>query len=322
MPGASALRRVAAALLALAALSTSAAEPTPRRVAITIDDLPWVEFPTSSRADIAHRHARLLAALSKHRSRAIGFVNEDKLYVDTRLQHERRAMLGDWLAAGLDLGNHTFGHVGLHATAIADYEHAILAGEDILRPLLAARGRTLQWFRHPYLQAGREEAVRSRLEGFLAAHGYRIAPVTIDNGDWIYARAYIKALDADDAARAAELRQRYIGYIEAKFGYYEDQSRRLFGREIPQILLLHASALNADALDELLTRIERRGYRYASLDEVLADPAYAHADGYRGGAGISWMHRWAMAEDKPRVFYDGEPVVPADVMAMAGVDSE
>ena len=87
-------------------------------------------------------------------------------------------------------------------------------------------------------------------------------------------------------------------------------------------MLLHASALNAAAMDELLQRVEKRGYTFVTLDEALRDPAYAHADGYRGGAGISWMHRWAMAEQRPRVFYEGEPEVPADVMALAGVDSE
>lgn len=316
------IRIVALALLASAILAARATAVEPRRVAITVDDLPWVEFNQSAALEVRGRHLQLIDALARHDSKAIGFVNEDKLYQGASLQPERKQMLEDWLQRGLDLGNHTFGHVGLHATPIADYEQAILRGETILRPLMQERDRELQWFRHPYLQAGRDDSVRERLQGFLDGHGYRIAPVTIDNGDWIFARAYVNALNAKDRRLATALRARFVDYIEAKFDYYEQQSKRLFGREIPQVLLLHASALNAAAMDELLKRCEKRGYVFVTLEEVLRDPAYAHADGYRGGAGISWMHRWAMAKERPRLFYQGEPEVPADVMALAGVDSE
>lgn len=301
---------------------TSASGAEPRRVAITIDDLPWVEFAISSEASVRVRHRRLVAALERHSSKAIGFVNEDKLYREGKLEPARRQMLADWLSHGFDLGNHTYGHLGLHATPIADYEQAIAQGEAVLRPLMQRYGEHPRWFRHPYLQAGRDDVVRARLESFLAKHDYRIAPVTIDNGDWIFARAYVNALNSRNKAQAASLRKSFIGYIQAKFSYYEQQSKRLFGREIPQVLLLHASALNADVMDELLTRLRKRGYAFATLDEVLEDAAYRHIDGYRGGAGISWMHRWAMAENRPRTFYEGEPEVPADVMALAGVDSE
>lgn len=294
----------------------------PRQVVITVDDLPWVEFGLSTSAEVAARHHKLLKALSGQRSRAIGFVNEDKLYQHDELVPARRQMLLDWLQSGLTLGNHTYGHVGLHVTAIADYERAILRGESVLRPLMAAQGAAPVWFRHPFLQAGQDDSVRHRLDDFLARHQYRVAPVTIDNGDWIFARAYIKALNAGERELAASLRLRFIGYIEAKFQYYEQQSKRLFGREIPQILLLHAIALNADSMGELLRRLRRRGYEFVGLDDVIGDPAYAHADGYRGRAGISWMHRWAMAEHQPKLFYDGEPAVPADVLELAGVTGE
>ncbi len=315
-------RFVALSLLSSAALSIGAAAVEPRRVAITIDDLPWVEFNQSTVAEVRKRHLHLVHALSRHDSKAIGFVNEGKLFVDGVVQPSRSRMLKDWLQRGLDLGNHTYSHVGLHATSIEDYEQAILSGETVLRPLMQTHARELQWFRHPFLQAGRDDEVRARLDRFLAEHGYRIAPVTIDNGDWIFARAYVNALNAGDSALALSLRARFIAYIEAKFDYYEQQSKRLFGREIPQVLLLHASALNAAAMDEMLQRLRKRGYVFATLEEVMEDPTYAHDDGYRGGAGISWMHRWAMAEKRPHVFYDGEPEVPSDVMALAGVDSE
>lgn len=292
----------------------------PRRVAISVDDLPWVEIHRTDAGSMRERHQRLLAALTG--TPAIGFVNEDKLEVDGKIVESRRQMLADWLEAGFELGNHTFGHVGLHQTAIDDYEQAILDGERVLRPLLAQHGQAPRWFRHPYLHAGRVDADRERLATFLAAHGYRVAPVTIDNGEWIYARAYLVLLEQGDQPRAAALRRDYVDYMLDKFVYFEDRSRRLFGRDIDHVLLIHANALNADALPDLLGRLRKRGYQFVSLEEALRDPAYASPDGYRGGAGITWLHRWAMARQLPREFYADEPQVPPAVLALAGVESE
>ncbi len=307
-------------LLFAAALAASPASPPPREVAITIDDLPWVEYDQSTPEEVAQRHRALMRAT--HGTRAIGFVNEDKLEVDGQVVPARREMMEDWLRNGLSLGNHTYGHLGLHSTPIADYETAITRGERELRPMLARHGETPRWFRHPYLQAGRDEATRAELDTFLAAHGYRIAPVTVDNGDWVFARAYLNLLARHEDARAEALVDTYINYMEAKFQFFEQNAKRLFGREIRQILLIHASALNARALPQLLARLRERGYVFIDLDRAMADPAYTHADGYRGGAGISWLHRWAMAEKMPRTFYDNEPAVPKDVLDLAGVEGE
>ena len=92
--------------------------------------------------------------------------------------------------------------------------------------------------------------------------------------------------------------------------YYESQSRALFDREIPQILLLHASALNAATFDRLAGFFEQRGYAFVSLDTSLEDEAYASRDEYYGPAGITWIHRWALTEGRKGAFFDGEPEVP------------
>ena len=312
--------RFGMAVMVLLMAANAEAEVPRRQMVLTIDDLPSQEVTRASEADLAARNARIVAAL-KGRN-AVGFVNEDKLEIDGKVAPKRVQWLRDWLAAGIELGNHTYNHNGLHATPIADYEQSILDGERVLRPLLAEFKREPRWFRHPYLQAGQDDAVRLRLDGFLEQHGYRIAPVTVDNGEWIYARAYLLLLEAGkrDAARA--LIPDYIDYMEAKCQFFEQASKRLFGREIPQVLLFHANALNADALPALLDRFRERGYDFVDLDTALADPAYRHDDGYRGRAGISWLHRWSMAEKKPKVFYEGEPAVPQQVLDLAGVEGE
>mgnify|MGYP003526577289 FL=1 len=320
------MRLLTIASLCLFTLFAQAAE-VDRRIAVTTDDLPWQRMATTSPEALRTRHAALLEQLRLGGVPVIGFVNEDKLEIDGVEQPERVAMLEAWLDAGHTLGNHTYGHVDVHAVGIPAFEDAILRGERMLRPMLAKRGQTPEWFRHPYLRAGRSTEDKAAITAFLAAHGYRVAPVTVDNGEWVWAFAYARVLDtqADTPERAAvleRLRLGYVPYMLNKLDYYERQSQALLGNALPQILLLHANELNAETYAELIAGIKRRGYHFVTLEDAMRDPAYAREDGYRGRYGPSWLHRWAMAEKKPKDFYAGEPVVPKWVMALAGVDSE
>ncbi len=193
----------------------------------------------------------------------------------------------------------------------------MLRGERVLRPLVARHGGTLRWFRHPYLHLGRSAELQHRNERFFAEHGYRIAPVTVDDGEWIYARAYAAAWNAGDAAAQERLATDYRRYMLAVVEFYEQQARRIVGRPIPQVLLVHANALNADHLGELLAALEARGTRWIGLDEAVADPVYRRpTDGYTGPGGISWLHRWAITAGLDRAVFAGEPEVPAWVEEM------
>ena len=141
-------------LLVLLAFGAHAAEPD-RRIAITIDDLPWQRMDKTPAADLPLRHAQLMAQLKQAGVPVVGFVNEGKLEIDGQVQPARVAMLRDWREAGHELGNHTHGHLDLHAVGLPAFQQDILDGERTLRPLLAERGQVPRWFRHPYLRAGR-----------------------------------------------------------------------------------------------------------------------------------------------------------------------
>jgi peptidoglycan/xylan/chitin deacetylase (PgdA/CDA1 family) len=288
-----------------------------REVAVTIDDLPLVN--AGSEDPIARRALtrKLVAALGAEHVPAVGFV------IGARAQEpDGGGLLKVWLDAGLELGNHTATHAGLHKAGIQSFEADILAGDTELRAVLGPKGMSPRYFRHPMLQTGRDQASKRAVRAFLADHGYEVAPITIDNSEWIFARAYAEALKRGDFAAAADVKAAYIPYMESKLDYWERQSKRLLGYEVRQILLFHANALNADAVGDLLAMIKRRGYSFVTLDEAMRDPAYALPDGYEGGAGISWLHRWAFALGGQAVILTGEPPCPAWVMKAAGVDSE
>ena len=292
-----------------------------RAVAITFDDLPGVTT-AQDEASWTEMTQKLLRTITSTHLPIVAFVNEGKLYSGEQVDQFRVGLLRKWLDSGLELGNHTFSHHSLNTTPIDEYEQDVLRGEPITRDLLKAHGKKLRYFRHPFLQTGRTLETKQQFEEFLRVHGYTIAPVTIDNSDWIFARAYDHARDAKDSEAMKRVGDAYVPYMESKFVYYEDQSKKLFGREIKQVLLLHANAINADYFGALVTMLTKRGYAFISLDQALRDAAYKSPDTFTGPGGISWLHRWALTRGVPKDFFKGEPRAPAFVMQLAGVDSE
>src|SRR5687767_5456995 len=91
--------------------------------------------------------------------------------------------------------------------------------------------------------------------------------------------------------------------------FAEKVSPKIFGRDIPQTLLLHSNDITADCLDEILTRFKARGYRFVTLDAVMADPAYQTKDTYITKYGPSWLVRWTVSKDLD-VSFSGDPDPP------------
>ena len=304
-------------LLALAQEASSSAVRLPgsakpaRQMAITVDDLPASRSHALSLAEQQELTRRMLEILGQHGVPAVGFVNEAKLKVDGRVDPDRVALLESWLDAGFELGNHGYSHLDLHRVPEADWMRDVLLGEQVIRPLAEARGQSLRWFRHPFLHTGRSTDVQQKVKKFLADHGYTIAPVTIDNSEWIYAREYDQAIDSGNDGRAERLGEDYLRYMLDVVGFYEAQSEAILQRTLPHVLLIHANALNAAWLGKLLEQLEARGYRWVMLEQALEDPAYGRsALGYTGPGGITWLHRWAITDGLDRAIFSGEPRVP------------
>lgn len=293
-----------------------------REIVITFDDLPVISVTRHDIALYQEITRKLLAAITANKIPAIGFVNENKLYRDGQLDAARVALLRQWIDSGLELGNHTLSHPDLHTTPLEAFKANVVRGEQVTSGLLRRKGMKLRYFRHPFLHTGADLETKRRFEEFLQTRGYRVAPVTVDNSDWIFAAAYARAAERGDREMMQRVAAAYIPYMESTLDYYEKQSIALFGREIKQVLLLHANALNADHFGELVRMMKRRGYKFIRLDEALADKAYASPDSYAGRGGITWLHRWALTAGKRGAFFAGEPTTPEFVMKEAGVSVE
>ncbi len=299
------------ALCTLASLSAQAPSTPDRRVAITIDDGPVVNEMT----DLG-RFQRitngLIGSFQAEQVPVTMFVNEAQLNVPGQ-RDARAAVLDQWLDAGFELANHSYSHQSANQVPFDRYADEIVKGEVITRAVLERRGKTLAWFRYPYLHAGTDEASHGQILSFLESRGYRVAPVTVDYADYAFAGPFSRELRARNVEQATRIRQAYVDQVDAGFEYAEKASVEVFGREIAQILLIHCNELNAVAVGETIAKMRQRGYRFITLDEAMADPAYARRDTFTGPGG-SWLSRSAASMGK-RIESTQPPRVPAWVTA-------
>lgn len=225
-----------------------------KEVAVTIDDLP-LNGQQFNPARLRAMTDKFLAGLKKFEIPAVGFVNESLLYqlgeTDARIR-----ILKSWSDAGVELGNHTFSHLGFKDATLADYQDDFVRGEALTRIILKQKGAKIRYFRHPFLQMGATFETEKAFENFIGQRGYKIAPVTIDTMDWMFLSAYAKARAANDRAMMKRVSDEYLKYVGIKFDYCEKVAEDLFGQPIKHTLLLHANELNADNFDRLANVIK------------------------------------------------------------------
>ena len=293
--------------MCLAVTLLSAAAPARMgTVALTFDDLP-IFGSFKSAGDGAQVTDRLLDGFQRHHWKVTGFVNEVQL--EAADKPLRVALLEHWLDAGMDLGNHTYSHVSLNAVPVDAYIANIAQDEAQTGSLLAAQGRRERWFRYPYLETGPTRASRDAVTGWLAQHGYRIAPVTMENSDWQFSAPYDDAVARGNMQEAADIRGQYLTFTRDIVAWYEKAGRALFGHQPAFVFLLHASRLNAASIDALAGIMRDARLRVVPLDVAMRDPAYRTADAYIGPDGNEWLERWALTLHRDLPF-ESIPKVP------------
>jgi peptidoglycan/xylan/chitin deacetylase (PgdA/CDA1 family) len=279
-----------------------------KTLALTFDDLPkaqgFADYGGTKRTTQS-----ILKVLKAHHAPAVAFVNEQKLYdAAGHLVPERVSVLKMWADGGVILGNHTYSHIDLDKVTLEQYQNDIIKGERTW-PRLMRGHSTEKWFRQPFTHTGSTQAIKDGLDKFLSRRGYRVAPFTIENSDWMFSAVYAQAVFAGDDAQAKKVRDAYLSYSDTMFDWFEGLAKDTFGHTIPQVLLIHSNELHTEALDALLTTLEKRGYRFVTLAQAMRDPAYATPDGYVGANGPSWLHRWRVTKNLPARLKD-EPDPP------------
>jgi peptidoglycan/xylan/chitin deacetylase (PgdA/CDA1 family) len=265
-----------------------AAGPAGRPLLISVDDLPVAGGDLHTDPGERELITRgLLAALAKHHVPAIGLV----IWGNVKTGDDR-VLLRRWLAAGHELGNHSASHLDLTKTGADAYIADVEAGRAGLAGFLAGEeNRHVRFFRFPFLDEGDTAAKLDAVRAYLARSGQRSLPVTIDDQDWEFEKPWVEARRKNDSKEMERVGDEYQEALHVEIRDQEAKGDRLFGRPVPQILLLHANEVGAAQWDRLFTWLEGRGYRFATADEVLADTVFKDEPRYIGDAGFGLWGR-------------------------------
>jgi hypothetical protein len=116
---------------------------------------------------------------------------------------------------------------------------------------------------------------RRAVRGYLHDHGYRVAQVSLDFEDYAWNDTYARCSTKGDAAAIDWLKQSYLETAAEYILLGREEQQIAFGHEIPNVMLLHATAFTTLMLPALLEQLRTEGFRLAALPEVEQDPAYA-----------------------------------------------
>src|SRR6266568_3111100 len=221
-------------LVLILSVNVFAQTPTPaRKMAVTIDDLPYAAVGESSLADARRATNKILAVLRRQRVPVVAFVNEGKLQVNGE-KDARTVLLKQWVDAGMILGNHTYSHPDFNNLTVEQFEEEILKGEIVSRRLMSSRQPYQLYFRHPMTHTGDTQAKKEAIEKFLIDRGYKVTPHTIENSDFIFNVVYVLALRDGDRTTAKRVRDDYLDFTLAATEFAERFAPKIFGREVTQ----------------------------------------------------------------------------------------
>ena len=255
--------------LALACIAIcSAGRADPRlQVAITIDDLP-LHAPYPPGVTPEQVGSQMAAALQAGRVPAIGFVNAFHL----QRAPDTEEVLASWRKAGLVLGNHGWAHRALSQMTPTEFEDELTKGEPLLEKL--GTGTDWRWFRYPFLDEGKDEAQRIAARQILSRHGYRVAHVTMGFSDWAFTPAYARCASLGNAAALAQLEGMYMDSARENLAVAREAAHKLYGRDIPYVLLMHVSALSAKMMPQVIELYRHAGFRFVTITQAERDPVY------------------------------------------------
>jgi peptidoglycan-N-acetylglucosamine deacetylase len=290
-------RRVLASGALIAALPQilKAAPARGPGLAVTIDDFDLSDTPLMSGE---MRDAAIRMALRGHGVKAAGFVAGK--YVDAGRSPR---VLAAWSRDGHVLGNHSFSHPYYGGADPAGEMADILKCEGLLIPYAGFR----RLFRYPYLAEGKTAAGRDELRKLLRAHGYRIAPVTIDTSDW-YVDARLRArLETDPQADISGYRRYWLDHLWNRATYYDGLAQEVLGHSLDHTILLHHRLATGLFLEDALSMFRSRGWRLVDASMAFEQPdlkrEYATLP---SGQSLVWAAAKTSGRFDSRLRYPGE----------------
>ncbi len=253
----------------------------PSRIAITIDDLPYVMPSKTKPADGLQYAKTINMALRKHGIIATGFA------IGQQINAETIPALQAFADAGHTIGNHSWSHPDYGTLTSAQFLEETRRTDQILDEWNDGP----RYYRFPFLREGETEDTKAAATQILTELGYQNVPVTIDNDEWKFNADYLDAIEGSDTNAAAEIARQYVAHMQERTAHFQTLAREKLGGDVDHILLIHLNRINADHLATLLDWYAAQGWTFITVDVALTDPVYSRPDLYAGSRGLSQIER-------------------------------
>lgn len=243
------------------------------KAALTLDDLPhWPEYPYPQGHSARSVADALIDGFGRHGLKGIYAFANSKPFVD---DPTLTTIMDDWLAAGHHIGNHTHSHIILHQTSLDEYIANIDLADELLAPWIDKAPN--RYFRYTWNIRGETEEKRVAVKTHIEALNYQPAECSSWFFEWDWDKAYVSCLERGDIEGITFLKQSFLEFAQKQLEHDDAGMQQIFGRAVPHILLLHNLSFVEEIFDDFLTVLENSGLKFVSLEEAIADNAYAQA---------------------------------------------
>jgi len=259
-----------AGCFALVGILGLAVQSRAQQIAITFDDLPahGPLPPKVTRLEVAKQ---VIDALRRAQvPPTYGFVNGSII----EQQPDTASVLDAWRGAGNLLGNHTWSHMNLNEHSTQEFEGDIGHNEQLLAQHMG--GGDWHWLRYPYLAEGNTPEKKMGVRAWLAQHGYRVAGVTMSFADYEWNEPYARCMQKGDMKGVTWLEKTYLRAAAQNIRYDHVMSKKLYGHDIPYVLLMHIGAFDARMLPRLLSLYKQHGIVFVPLQQAEQDEFYKY----------------------------------------------
>lgn len=253
----------------------------PSRVAITIDDLPYVMPSRTSPKDGLRYTNQITAVLREQGIVATGFA------VGQQINPQSRRALQAFADAGHTIGNHSWSHPDYGTLTRDAFFEETRRTDEMLQQWIDEQ----RFYRFPFLREGETEATKAAATEVLSELGYQNVPVTIDNDEWQFNADYVAALEGGNDEAAAIIAQNYLAHMQERTAFFQSLAIRELGGDVDHILLIHLNRINADHLGTLLDWYDEQGWAFIPVEEAMMHPVFSRPDIYAGPRGLSQIER-------------------------------
>lgn len=260
-------------------------QPLPKektRVAVTIDDLPFSSYRTLSMAEKNFIYDQLINAFQKNNIKALCFV------IGSNYKPADEPFLKRILAAGHQLGNHSFSHYDYNGVSFEQYSNDILKCDELLQKFNV----TKRYFRFPYLTEGNSKEKVESIYSFFNKNQITPVPVSIFCTDVNFSQAFERAYSKNDKKEMDRIANEYLTDFRKNSKYGIEFARTHTRRNPGHILLFHISLLSAYTIEGLINICKENNLEFVHIDEILKEEWYKKTSKYYGGAGYTIFERY------------------------------